>query len=108
MNILAQIKGYLEVRIEYRERSNKNKFIARLLQKKYPFELESISLQRLEDIVVDCSTFDRAWRKCLEENPSLQGHDYSEKAVLEQKKQIDLGYSPGYQQDIKTLALIGS
>lgn len=87
-----------------RERVNKNKTVARMLQKKYPNELEHISLQRIEDMIVDAHNLDRAWRKVLQDNPSLRGSDYEEKVVLEQKKELELGYTPGFAQDVKRLA----
>lgn len=49
---------------------------------------------------------DRAWRKALQENPELRGSDYSDKEVLEQSKELELGYAPNYQKDIKTLKLL--
>ena len=94
MNSLKEIENILTEHEIYRERKNKNKFVARFLQKKYPNELGDISLQRLEDIVVDSGTIDRGWRKTLQDNEDLRGSDYEDKEILSQEKQIELGYEP--------------
>lgn len=94
MNLSKEIENLLTENPIYRERKNKNKFIARWLQKKYPHELESISLQRLEDIVVDASSVDRYWRLALQNNEEIRGSDYNDKTALQQEKILDLGYEP--------------
>lgn len=105
---MHEIINILKDRPETRERKNKNKFVARMLQKKYPIELETISLQRMEDIVRDANSIDRAWRKALQDNPSLRGQDYEEKEVLEQEKMVELGYTPGFDQDVKKLRTVNA
>lgn len=45
----------------------------------------------------------RLINKVQEEQPELRGSDYSEGKILAQKKQIDLGYTPGYNSDLKKL-----
>jgi hypothetical protein len=86
------IKEQLEKLPTARERKNKNRFIAWLLWKKYNLSNIPIDKETLEAIIVDTSTYDRAWRQVLEHNPSLRGSDYGEKTLLEQEKQVELGY----------------
>ena len=86
------IKEHLVKNINAREHKNKNRFIAFLLWKKYHLSDSEMSADVLENIVIDTSTYDRAWRQVRERNPDLRGSDYDEKVVLEQQKILDLGY----------------
>lgn len=99
MNLEKLLKEYPTAR----ERSNKNKAIAFLLQRKYRIDLPASTLT---DLVAECHTLDRQWRKLLQDNPSLRGSDYDQKMELEQKKQIELGYEVGYHKDIKQSSLL--
>lgn len=95
-----KIKEKLEKYPEYRERKKKNLLIAKMLAFKYSLET-TLPVEILESIVADSSTYDRAWRKILQENVNLRGKDYEEKEILEQEKQIELGYQPGIKRSIK-------
>lgn len=98
-----ELIDYLKKEPRARERKNKNRAIGNLLKSKYHSNLMDIEQSRMADIVSEVLTLDRQWRKILEENPDLRGTDYKEKVELAQKKQIELGYSPGYHQDIAKL-----
>lgn len=74
--------------------------IAKLILKKFYPGLE-IDPKQIEDIIVLGSSLDRAWRKMLQENPELRGTDYDDKEMLEQDKQLELGYMPGHDADVK-------
>ena len=74
-----------------RERKNKHRIIAYILQKKH-LELGFIERKRIAEILEDAVTYDRAWRKVTEERPELRGTDYKEKARLVKAKQKELGY----------------
>lgn len=91
------IKVYLTEVPVYRERKNKNGFIAMLIQKEHN-AWRGISTDELERIVVEVSTIDRIWRQVLQENPELRGSDYKDKNVLEQEKILELGYQPGVKR----------
>ncbi len=95
-----EIKKHLKENIKVRERRNKNLFIAWLLSKKYG-DNNVIPFTKIEDLIVDAASYDRAWRKVLQDCPHLRGSDYVEKEVLEQEKQIQLGYEPGYNMKLK-------
>ena len=91
---------FLEKTIPARERKNKDRAIARLLQeehvrtKEYPIDL-------LTEIVGEVLALDRYWRKILEERESLRGSDYGDKDKLEAEHQLDLNYVPNFEKDIK-------
>lgn len=90
---MNEVLQYLKDAPPFRERVNKNKGIANLISKKYGVQFPT---DKRNDIIADILSFDRAWRKALEEHPELQGKDYGEKERLEQQKQIELGYEPSY------------
>lgn len=92
--IYDEVKSNLEKFPSARERSKKNRFIAWLLNKKYFGEAmySTVNVQILENIIVDASSYDRAWRQVLQREPSLRGTDYGDKDELESMKQEELGY----------------
>ncbi len=92
MIVKEKVLEFLERDERFRERSNKNKGIAILLQGMYP-PLKEINLTLLTEILKNHSTMDRDWRDILEEKPRLQGSDYSDKDSLEVKEQKRLGYN---------------
>ena len=96
MTIYDEVKKHLEKAPKARERKSKNTFLAWLLHNKYSSEMQTgVTVDMLERIIVDASSYDRAWRQILQLEPSLRGSDYEEKQVLEEAKQIELGYEPG-------------
>lgn len=104
MKLEDQVKSKLVQHPQYRERHKKVEFMARWLHNKYPTILGSVEkLKTIEDMVDEVISVERYWRKVLQENPELRGSDYQDKARVEQKVQIGLGYEPGYVDDIKKL-----
>lgn len=106
-----QVIDYLKDEPKFRERANKDKGIANLLLRKYPLlkkaiELDMFSRDTLIALMQDYATMDRAWRQALEHDPTLRGSDYEEKVRLEQEKQIELGYRPSHDSDIKKLSTL--
>lgn len=93
-----EIENYLREDARFRERKNKNKGIANLVSKKYGIVIPQ---DKRDVIIADILGADRYWRLLLSEYKELRGSDYGTKDILEQKKEIELGYSPGYQKDIK-------
>lgn len=91
MNFKKRVQDYLEADPRFRLRSNKNKGIVNILQKKYPI-LQNIERDFLVEVVKDYASMDRAWRQILEKNKSLRGADYGDKEELEDKKLAELGY----------------
>lgn len=100
---MNEVLNYLKREPRFRERSAKNRGIADLLIEKYHLDLDR---KKLADVIQEASSMDRAWRKCLEENPDLRGSDYEDKQILEEKKMLELNYSPSYEKDVKILKLL--
>lgn len=102
MTIYEEIKSKLERHPLARERSHKNRFIATMLFKKYDMRMQTgMDVALVEGIGVDFSSYDRAWRQVLQHEASLRGKDYDDKKTLEQERELELGYQPGFFQDIK-------
>lgn len=64
-----------------------------LLQQKYPWIKEHDNIQMIKDIIY----LDREIRR------DTEGLEKRLKQKLSQEKQVDLGYTPNYRQDIKKL-----
>lgn len=97
-----ELHTYLNHQPLARERKNKDIGIVNLLRKNYPI-LESIPKETLVSVVQDYNTYDRYWRKILEEDETVRGSDYEDREILSQEKQLELGYSPNYKNDLKIL-----
>ena len=86
-----KILEYLENEPRFRERKNKNKGIANLINKKY----KDIIPENLRDSIIDdILSADRYWRWWLEDGkrPDLRGKDYNTKNVIMSKAENKLGY----------------
>ena len=93
--IYQRVKTYLEKNLYSRERKNRSLAIVDMLIEKYPFLLK-FPKERLIVLVKDYESYNRLFRKCQSECPELQGEDYSTKKIVEQRKQIELGYESGF------------
>jgi hypothetical protein len=93
MTLSEELKQLIEKEPLARERSNKNKVIAKVMFDKYGLEHNPLIKPKLADMVGEILNADRAWRKILEDNPELRGKDYSSKVELELEKQRELGYN---------------
>lgn len=91
MTILEKMQSFLEREPRARERSKKDNAIRVLLIEAYP-SLETVPKDVLIDALRSYSSYDRAWRKILEETPSLRGSDYDQKYELAMHKMDELGY----------------
>lgn len=108
MTIKSTVEKYLKDDVRFRERHNKDRGIVNLLMRRYKHldeivRVGAITKDQLTEIVQDYASMDRAWRQALEHNPDLRGQDYDDKVMLEQQKQVKLGYMPGYHQDQQKL-----
>ena len=98
----TQVINQIKDEPKFRLRANKNSGIAYLLSKEHP-SLENVPPKVLTDIVYEVLYADRIWRRYLADNPEYRGSDYGQKRELEEKTQIDLGYSMGFNEDLKKL-----
>jgi hypothetical protein len=92
MTIYEEVKKHLEETPSARERSQKNHFVAWLLYKKWSLSVREMTIPVLEQIIVESSSYDRAWRQVLQLEPHLRGTDYESKTDLEMEKRKELGY----------------
>ena len=108
MTLKTNVEQYLRTQPLFRERKNKDMGIVNLLINRH-FKLGEVirtgmlSKGQLKDIVQEYASMDRAWRQALEQDPNLRGKDYGDKAKLEQTAQVALGYTPGYDSDVRKL-----
>ncbi len=106
--IKVSVEEYLKSEPKFRERKNKDRGVVNLLGRRYGslgvlLKRGEISVDTLVAVIQDAYSMDRAWRQALEHNPDLRGTDYDDKVRLEQEKQLELGYAPGYEADKKKL-----
>lgn len=95
--IYDTIKAKLETDIDFRERRHRNKGLTEIMLQDYE-KSDSMFIDKdfLYTFGPAYGTYERVWRKVLEENEDLRGFDYDDKTEYEQKKQIELGYEPGF------------
>ena len=81
-------------------RYDRHEAIREMLKEKY----DVVGWENLPDVAHDWLSYDRVFRKVLEEHPELQGDGYEQrKKVLEQSFELDLGYEPNYYDNQKKL-----
>ncbi len=97
MTIYDEVKGYLKQYPNARERKNKNRFFAWLLWEGKEGRIATKEL--IETFVRRASSYDRAWRQVLQHETDLRGSDYDDKTILEQDKELELGYQPKLSTD---------
>lgn len=93
---------------EYRARylKNRDRAIVNVLLKHYP-EMSQIPKEKLIVFVSEAQTYARSFRKVLEDHPEWTNEIEKEnKVILEQRTQLDLGYSPGHNQDVEKLSTL--
>lgn len=99
------VKDKLEKFPIFRERSKRGIYLSKLALRATGLETktEPLTLEELTEFAIKFATYERAWRDVLadKENAHLRGSDYDKGEILSQERQIALGYSAGYYQDIK-------
>ncbi len=96
---MLNLLTYLKQNPEARERSNKNRVIAKFVWDRYsdnPYfddpEAYYIVKKDMLDVIADILNLERKWRDILLKNPELRGSDYDDKGRLEEEKMLSLGY----------------
>src|SRR3990167_1110842 len=94
------MKDFLITTPQARERRQKVRAIAFLLQKLHP-AIRELSKDLMIEIVDDTIAFERYWRKTLQNYPELRGSDYNTKKEVVQKKMLEMGVAEiGFNQKI--------
>lgn len=104
MNAQELIKEKLEKHTAFRERKDRGKYLATLSLRRYGLEQVGststcLTKDELAKVCVTYETYERAWRKVLEENEHLRGSDYEEKTEKEEKVKKELGYQREHNFD---------
>jgi hypothetical protein len=93
-----EIKNKLVDFPPFRERKFRAQFLTILALRSLELEnrvknKENLSSEQLTAFAVAWSSYERAWRQVLLNNPELRGEDWEERTTLEKKKQKELGYN---------------
>jgi hypothetical protein len=103
-----KVKRLLESEPLARERRNRGRAIWFLIRQE-DSRIQSEELMT-KNIFIDnwptINSLNRLICKVQQDNESLRGKDYKDKDILEQEKILELGYEPGYYQNVKKLKKI--
>lgn len=108
MTIYEEMVHYLENNPKFRERKYRGTLLCNLALKatglgtKYS-QGEKLTTQEMCDFAIKFDSYRHAWGDVTREVKELRGADYDEGERLAQEKQIEMGYSPGYYQNVKQL-----
>ena len=102
-SIYRIVKLALEHDVLSRERKNKNRFVANCLWQKWNLDSRSLNIELLVSLIMDARSYERMWQMVLKDHVHLRGNDYDDKKKIVQNKQIELGYEPGFHENVKKL-----
>ena len=105
--VYDEVEEYCEGEYRARYLKMRNRAVLNLVLPKHP-SLESVVRGMDKAVLIefakDIQTYARAFRQVLEAHPEwIDDQEKYEKMILEQQKQIDLGYTPGLHGDINKL-----
>lgn len=91
-----------------RNRVNKDKALVKLLtnKKQWDGDLAAFRLNELVDLAKDYNSADRYWRLLTAEHTELRGNDYDTKQIVEQRKELSLGYESGFHENVRKLTQV--
>lgn len=101
MTLKEQVRKMLEIFPQSRERKKRYEAIWHIIFDKY--HKDSIDKAMFLEVGPEILSITRLINQFQQFYPGLRGSDYDDKTMLVQKKQIELGYTPGYHQDVKKL-----
>lgn len=104
MTLKEEVQKLLEVEPRARERRNRARAVWKILQLKH--NIVEIDKEKFLDLFTEIQSINRLILHIQQYEPDLRGEDYNDKTILEQEKKIELGYEPGYHQDVKKLSKI--
>lgn len=99
MTIKEEVKHLLQTNVEARERRNRYRAVWYILHNKYYFDV--IDKNLFMKIAPEMMSINRMFNLVQKQYTTLRGDDYDDGKILAQEKQIELGYEPGYNSDIR-------
>ena len=95
-NINDEVKEKLDKFPDFRERSKRADYLAKLALRSIKLEEvyrnRPLNLSELAKFAVKFATYERSWRDVTMTTKELQGSDYNDKGLLEKQRQSELGY----------------
>jgi len=105
MTLKERIFDLLSEKPEARERKNRHR-VLRYFVRKDIAGAKDLTDDTIDAIVTLGNSVDRLTRMLQLEDETMRGTDWEDREQLSQQKQIDLGYVPGIERDIKKLATL--
>jgi hypothetical protein len=101
--VLQKLKNFPD----FRERRFRSKYLSilalRNLNLEDKYKDKTLTLEELAEFALTYASYERAWRKCLQDNETVRGTDWEEKQVLEERKMLELGYEVNYHDNVAKL-----
>jgi len=95
-----EIKNKLKDFPQFRERRFRVKYLVILALRSCGLEdnykENRLLIDELAEFAQSYTSYDRIWRKVLNENQELRGKDWEDRREYEEKEQVKLGYEVGY------------
>lgn len=95
-NMFEEVKEKLEKFPQFRERSKRADYLAKLalrsIKLEEAYKTRPLNLSELARFAVKFATYERSWRDVTMKFKELQGSDYDNKELLEKQRQSELGY----------------
>lgn len=93
------VEKKLEQFTDFRERSNRSKYLAVLAMRNIGIEHKiknqfALTLKEMADFGIAFDTFRRVWVQVLKDRKDLRGSDYDDKGRLVQEKLLEMSYEP--------------
>lgn len=108
--IFEEVEKYCKEEYRARYLKMRNRAVLNLVLPKHPIlksAVEGIDKATLIEFAKDIQTYARAFRQVLQAHPEwINEQEKYEKMIKEQQTQIDLGYTPGLNEDVKNLKLL--
>lgn len=96
----GKVYKLLQLRPLARERRNKDYYLVRLLtdNKQWDTDMAVFRVTELVEMAKDFNSADRYWRLLTSAHLELRGSDYDTKQIVEQRKELELGYEVGFHE----------
>lgn len=91
----------------FRERRFRSKYLSilalRNLNLEAKYKDKTLTLEELAEFATTYGSYERVWRKCLQENKDLRGTDWEDGKVLAEETMLKLNYETDYFNNIAKL-----